>query len=404
MKKCTLLALLFVTACSLVAVAEDTANTFIVTPNTFTVKNGAFPWHDRIRSLQLADVPATLEGAVLPQQRFSSRMLELLGDFTSATLGVSEKDLEKFKQAFPQAKETGKKLSVKETKSATLLPYVVVKLANPPQKIDVNPHLGSGLLPLKLEGGKKFQTPGELARTVSFTPPPQKEKLHLYLLMGQSNMVGRDTAGLESQTLNDRVGFLDVTNKWYVAQEPMHLGGSGIGPGIPFALEMLKRSGAGDCKIGLVPCAMGGTPLSRWEKRGDLYKKAMARAKAALSDGVLMGVLWHQGESDCSKPEDAETYGQRLTQMFQDLRADLDAPKVPIVVGQLGNFVDLVKYPHLKTVQAAIRTVPQKVPRVGYADSQGLMHKGDSLHFSADAEREFARRYADAMEQLQKHK
>ena len=222
--------------------------------------------------------------------------------------------------------------------------------------------------------------------------------------MGQSNMVGRDTAGLESQTLNDRVGFLDVTNKWYVAQEPMHLGGSGIGPGIPFALEMLKRSGAGDCKIGLVPCAMGGTPLSRWEKRGDLYKKAMARAKAALSDGVLMGVLWHQGESDCSKPEDAETYGQRLTQMFQDLRADLDAPKVPIVVGQLGNFVDLVKYPHLKTVQAAIRTVPQKVPRVGYADSQGLMHKGDSLHFSADAEREFARRYADAMEQLQKHK
>lgn len=143
----------------------------------------------------------------------------------------------------------------------------------------------------------------------------------------------------------------------------------------------------------------GGTPLKRWEKGGDLYEAAVRRAKAALADGVLNGILWHQGESDCTSLKNAESYGQRLTQMFQDLRADLEAPDVPIVVGQLGEFLQL---PYTKTVQDTIKDMPQQLPHVGYADSQGLKDKGDSLHFTAEAERELGHRYAEAMDQLQK--
>ena len=168
--------------------------------------------------------------------------------------------------------------------------------------------------------------------------------------MGQSNMVGRDKSGLQSQTMDERVGFLGGSSQWRVAKEPIHVGGSGIGPGIPFALEMLKRTDEEDCKIGLVPCAVGGTPLKRWEKGGDLYESAVQRAKVALAAGVLKGILWHQGESDCTSLKDAESYGQRLTQMFQDLRADLEAPDVPIVVGQLGEFL---QFPYTRMVQDA---------------------------------------------------
>lgn len=400
--------LLLLVLCGHAAFSQDADQTFVV-------EDGAFPWHDRVDVWALADVPVSLAGAVMPQQSCGDRALNVAGSPASVTLAVWEKDLEKLMNAFPSATETGERLSVKSTKDATVIPYIVLKLPDPPQKIEVTPPLRAGLLLLKIEGSGGSPSPTEQIRptpqqaqaaTEKPAAPalqafavPQKEVFHIYLLMGQSNMVGRDTAGLESQTLDERVGFLDAAKHWYVAREPMHVGGSGIGLGIPFAQEMLKRTAGKDCKIGLVPCAVGGTPLKRWEKGGDLYERAVARAKEALAAGVLKGVLWHQGESDSEKPEDAESYGQRLTQMFQDLRADLQAPEVPIVVGQLGEFV---RFPYAKTVQDAIKGLPQHLPHVGFADSQGLPHKGDSLHFSADAEREFGRRYADVMEQLQK--
>jgi hypothetical protein len=169
-----------------------------------------------------------------------------------------------------------------------------------------------------------------------------------------------------------------------------------------FALEMLKA----DPKItvGLVPCAVGGTPLRRWVKGADLYEQAVARAKAAARDGIIKGVLWHQGESDTTNKENAETYEARLTQMFRDLRQDLSLPELPIVVGQLGDFLTLTpeKNPYAETVRAAIRHVPALMPRVGYADSAGLVDKGDKLHFSADAQKELGVRFARAMRGLQK--
>ena len=174
-------------------------------------------------------------------------------------------------------------------------------------------------------------------------------------------------------------------------------GGSGFGPGTFFAADMLPNYPGG--KIGLVPCAVGGTPLSRWVKGADLYENALKKAKAAATYGEIDGMLWHQGESDSTKPEDATTYQARLTQMFTDFRTDLGQPDLPIVVGELGDFF---KAPQSDVVKAAIRGMPQALPRVGFADSTGLGHRGDHLHFSAAAQKEFGQRYADAMETLLK--
>ncbi|HEV2762671.1 MAG TPA: sialate O-acetylesterase [Pyrinomonadaceae bacterium] len=229
--------------------------------------------------------------------------------------------------------------------------------------------------------------------------PPAGDNFHVYLLMGQSNMVGRDTRTLASQVENPRVLALDGEGRWVVAREPMHVGGTGVGPGIPFAVEMLKDDP--QITVGLVPCAVGGTPLRRWVKGADLYERAVSRAKTAARDGVVKGVLWQQGESDTGKKENADTYETRLTQMFRDLRQDLGLPELPIVVGQLGDFLTPDKYPYAETVRGAIVRVPAAVPGVGYADSKGLGHKGDQLHFSADAEIELGARFAKAMRELQ---
>jgi pectinesterase len=117
----------------------------------------------------------------------------------------------------------------------------------------------------------------------------------------------------------------------------------------------------------------------------------------AAGSGVICGVLWHQGESGSDKKENAENYEAWLTKMFRDLRADLDSPELPIVVGQLGNFLTPGKCPFAATVRAAIGSIPAALPRVGFADSAGLGDKGDKLHFSTEAQRKLGARYAEAM-------
>jgi len=243
-------------------------------------------------------------------------------------------------------------------------------------------------------------TPTAPPKPPPFNPPQipfdtgDKAKLHVYILMGQSNMVGRDVTGLESQTTDPNIGYFDGRH-WIVAIEPMR-GGSGFGPGTFFAKAMLPLYPGG--KIGLVPTAVGGTPLARWVKGADLYEKAVAKAKLAGQSGVIEGMLWHQGESDGNKPEDATTYEARLKQMFLDFRADMGLPDLPIVVGELGDFV---KEPQVEVVKAAQKDMPNALPHVGFANSDGLTHRGDHLHFNAASQAEFGKRYAAEMQKLQ---
>lgn len=237
-------------------------------------------------------------------------------------------------------------------------------------------------------------------------PTPAREEFHIYLLMGQSNMAGRDTRSLDSQTENPRVLALNAEGQWVVARDPLHPRQGrtlpGVGPGIPFALEMLKADPG--VTIGLVPCAVGGTSMRTWGKGAPHYEKAVSQARLAAQAGTIKGVLWHQGESDTGNKSNADAYEARLTKMLGNLRADLNLPVLPTVVGQLGDFLALTpeKYPYAETVRVAIKHVPAVLPGVGYADSAGLGDKGDKLHFSVDAEKEMGSRYAKAMLELQK--
>lgn len=238
--------------------------------------------------------------------------------------------------------------------------------------------------------------------TSTVVTPPAKENFHVYLLMGQSNMAGRGALGLVEQADDARILALNTNDQWVVARDPLHQKDGriepGVGPGMSFAREMLKANT--NIVIGLVPCAVGGSPLKRWVKGGDLYEQALSRAKLAAQAGVISGVLWHQGETDADKQSLADTYEERLSQMIKDLRRDLGQPNLPVVVGQLGEFLSAGKHPYVETVRAAIKNVPVKLEHVGYADSAGLVDKGDKLHFNTDSQRKFGIRYAVAMQQL----
>ena len=205
---------------------------------------------------------------------------------------------------------------------------------------------------------------------------PVKAKLHLYLLMGQSNMAGRGKLAAEDQTPHPRVLMFTLANQWEPALEPVthdKPGMLGVGPGLAFGKTMATNDL--NATIGLVPCAVGGTPLKRWQRGGDLYSNAVHRARLALRDGTLKGILWHQGESDSGTTTNANSYGDRLAQMIQDIRADLGCPDLPFVVGQIGEFLydrGPDHSPYARVVNAALAALPGKVPATACASSMDL--------------------------------
>ena len=237
---------------------------------------------------------------------------------------------------------------------------------------------------------------------------PPKERFHVFLLAGQSNMAGRGAMSPADKVPHARVLMLNKDDEWVAAVDPMHFDKPdivGVGLGRSFALALAERDPS--ITIGLVPAAVGGSPIDAWQP-GAYYEPtksrpwddALRRARVATQAGTLKGILWHQGESD-STPELAPAYAARLAALVARFRDELAAPEVPFVLGQLGRFADAPWDASREQVDAAQRSLAQKVARVAFVSSEGLSHKGDKVHFDSDSLRALGRRYADAYLNLQ---
>jgi hypothetical protein len=238
-------------------------------------------------------------------------------------------------------------------------------------------------------------------------PLPSKVRFHLFLLVGHSNMAGRGTVTPADQTPSPRVLMLGQAGEWVPAVDPMHFDKPsvvGVGLGRTFGIKMAEANPA--VTIGLIPCAVGGSPIDAW-KPGVFYEPtkshpwddAVRRAKLALRSGTLRGILWHQGEAD-STAALAPNYEAKLHDLIARLRAELSAPDVPFVAGQLGKFADNPWNEFRKRVDQVHRDLPGKVSRTAFVSAEGLKHKGDKVHFDADSYRELGRRYAEAYLEL----
>lgn len=168
--------------------------------------------------------------------------------------------------------------------------------------------------------------------------------MHIYLLLGQSNMAGRGIVESEDQQTHPRVHMLDKNNEWKPARDPMHFDKliAGVGPGLTFGKLMADADT--NITFGLVPCAAGGSSIDAWKVGGYHdqtksypYDEALKRARIAMQVGQLKGIIWHQGESD-SKPGQAETYAEKLKVLIASLRKELNAPDLPVVVATLPDF------------------------------------------------------------------
>lgn len=244
----------------------------------------------------------------------------------------------------------------------------------------------------------------------------QEDSYDLYLLIGQSNMAGRGLIEAQDTLIHPRVFTLNKDNKWVPAKDPIHFDKkvAGVGLGRSFGIEMAKAMP--ESRIGLIPCAVGGSPIDSWKPGGyhtqtkthpwDDMEKRLA---IALQSGKIKGILWHQGESD-SNPELCEEYKTKLEDLIKRAREVSKNDNAPFVAGEFGKFKlkrSKKQYPNMDPTPAEIvkngtKEVIQKDGNAAFVKTNGLEHKGDNAHFDTPSYRKLGNRYAKAMKKLQK--
>lgn len=262
------------------------------------------------------------------------------------------------------------------------------------------------------------------------TPPPTKPpleavdvtklpegttQLDLYLLMGQSNMKGRGKMPEEPKR-DPRIVMMHLNNdSWYLARHPLHLTGdantfeghdnAGVGPGLAFAETIAAANPK--AAIGLVPCAVGGSSITPWQKGGKLYEDAVRRAKLALQTTApvkarIRGVIWLQGESDANAKGLAH-YSESLRAMIASLRSDLALPELPFIACTVGEMKPEPQLANLKAMNEILLALPKNVPQTACIDARDLKTSiGDQVHFDTAAQNEIGKRFAAKLIELMK--
>ena len=229
--------------------------------------------------------------------------------------------------------------------------------------------------------------------------------LHIFVLAGQSNMSGRGEVGDIDRTPHPRVLALSANDEWVVAVDPVHFDKpdrTGVGPGLAFAKEIAEQNPG--IRVGLVPTAVGGSPIETWAPGGyhertglHPWDDAVHRIEVTGQAGEIKAVLWHQGEGD-SSPARAPLYEDRLHDLIRRFRELVGDEHLPFIVGQLGQFKEWSD--GRRVVNTAHENVPTKVPYTRFVSSDGLTDT-DGTHFDAQSARELGRRYAEAYADIQ---
>jgi hypothetical protein len=156
-----------------------------------------------------------------------------------------------------------------------------------------------------------------------------------------------------------------------------------------------------DVDVGLICCADGNSSLAMWQPGGVLFENAVFQAKQARLVSELKGILWHQGEADCT-PERAAAYDQLFAPILLALRKELG--DVPVLLGGLGDFLKdcplddrLKNYP---LVNERLQKIADAYPQTAFVSARGLGSNADHLHFNAASLYTFGERYFEVLEQL----
>ncbi|WP_400245350.1 sialate O-acetylesterase [Niallia sp. JL1B1071] len=224
-----------------------------------------------------------------------------------------------------------------------------------------------------------------------------------FLMIGQSNMAGRGFIHEVPPIYNERIQMLR-NGRWQMMTEPVNYDRpvSGISMVGSFA-EAWSRENQDD-RIGLIPCAEGGSTLDEWAIDQPLFRHAITEAKFAMENSELTGILWHQGESD-SMNGNYKVYYNKLFSIVEALRVELNAPDLPFIIGGLGDFLGKKGFGKYSTEYSFINQELQKFAfaqdNCYFVTAEGLTSNPDGIHIDAISQRKFGLRYFEAFSKKQ---
>ena len=254
----------------------------------------------------------------------------------------------------------------------------------------------------------RYEAVGELARDPAEKPVDAPKDMKLVLCMGQSNMAGRAKMSDADREVVPRAYKLDRDGRWVAAKAPYHFDKTvaAVGPVDEFVRRYLADH-PGE-SIGVVPCAVGGSPFYSWnpppkgERKGVNYAKALERAKIAQANGKFIAILWHQGETDTAKGKDEtvlnESYPKDFARMMSELRKELGEGDVPVIAGEIGRWMR-PDGDHAARINPGIGKIPSLLPKSAVVSSEGLANQ-DRHHFDREGQRILGGRYYDAFKSL----
>lgn len=187
----------------------------------------------------------------------------------------------------------------------------------------------------------------------SFSLPARTASIQLFILAGQSNMVGSrsnlDDLPPDLQKPQPEVLWYDRQNEWVTLQPPTEplpftqrvANSQGFGPEIALSATLSRHLNQ---PIALVKYAQNGTNLeTQWNSgiEGSLYHQMLNRVQQAIAElsrlgyeVEIAGFFWMQGESDAKSDRYmASNYAQNFTHFISRLRQDLNQPQLPVIYG-----------------------------------------------------------------------
>ncbi|MFD2828214.1 alpha/beta hydrolase-fold protein [Leeuwenhoekiella polynyae] len=252
----------------------------------------------------------------------------------------------------------------------------------------------------------------------------QDENLHVYLAFGQSNMEGHARFEARDTVVNDRFRVMQAVDcpdldrkkgNWYTAKPPLCRCKTGLTPTDYFGRELIENLPQ-EVKVGVINVSVGGCKIELFDKDnfesyvetspdwlknmvkeydGNPYARLVEMAKLAQKDGVIKGILLHQGESNTGD----SLWPQKVKGVYDNLIKDLklDPKKVPLIAGEL---VSEKQGGACASMNPIIRTLPEVIPNSYVVSSEDCEAIGDHLHFSAAGYRKLGRRYGEQMLEL----
>ena len=262
------------------------------------------------------------------------------------------------------------------------------------------------------------------AKTTVADPDPN---FYIFLCFGQSNMEGNarpEAVDLASPgprfLLMPAVDFPETGERparkmgeWCEASAPLCRANTGLTPADWFGRTMVAST-PDHIRIGVIHVAIGGIDIKGFlpdsikdyaEKKApgwmkgmlaaydnNPYERLVTLAKKAQKDGVIKGILMHQGETNTGDPK----WAGMVKQVYENLCGDLQLKPEEVNL-YVGNIVQADGKGVCIGCKKQIDELPQTIHTCQVISSDNCSNGPDRLHFDAAGYRELGCRYGEAV-------